>query len=144
MQGMQPVTWLLSAYCRLFHRRVLWPVCGRYRCATCLRVWECEAVITQIERQQERIAELEQVVKALRETLEDIATASPHSGRRIEKLFKLDHVGVSAESGELLPCPFCGCHAAMHEEAFMLGSDTGYRVECEGACHAMTYWWHSA
>lgn len=26
-------------FCRLFHRRVMWPVNGGYICRTCLRRW---------------------------------------------------------------------------------------------------------
>jgi Lar family restriction alleviation protein len=43
----------------------------------------------------------------------------------------------------LLPCPFCGCLAWIHSMAIFPGGIRGWRIECEGDCHAMTCWWHS-
>lgn len=50
---------------------------------------------------------------------------------------------------ELKPCPFCGCTAWVHMDPVILStgvksgvSPAGWRVECEGDCHAMTCWWH--
>lgn len=44
----------------------------------------------------------------------------------------------------LLPCPFCGCHGWLHAHGQVFTDQmTGYRVECEGACHAMTCYWHT-
>lgn len=46
----------------------------------------------------------------------------------------------------LLSCPFCGCLAWLHSDgAAFAKSDggIGYRVECEGNCHAMTCYWHT-
>lgn len=44
---------------------------------------------------------------------------------------------------ELLACPFCACLAAMHVHGSIFHDGaTGYRVECEGFCHAMTCYWH--
>lgn len=42
-------------------------------------------------------------------------------------------------------CPFCGCKAKryLHGAIFSDGKP-GHRVECEGACHAMTCYWHTA
>ena len=43
---------------------------------------------------------------------------------------------------KLLPCPFCHSLAAMHS-APVFGGDHGFRIECEGICHAMTCYWHT-
>jgi len=43
-------------------------------------------------------------------------------------------------------CPFCGCLAHCHHSMPFIsspGASDGWRVECEGTCHAMTCWWHS-
>lgn len=51
----------------------------------------------------------------------------------------------------LEPCPFCGNAAWLHVNRSIFAGQTyddypnqnwGYRVECEGDCHAMTCWWH--
>jgi Lar family restriction alleviation protein len=45
---------------------------------------------------------------------------------------------------ELLPCPFCGSLAWMHADGGVLAdASVGYRVECQGRCHAMTCYWHA-
>jgi len=50
---------------------------------------------------------------------------------------------------ELKPCPFCGSSPWLHSyKGIFVGEipyrgDIGYRVECEGECHAMTCYWHS-
>lgn len=43
----------------------------------------------------------------------------------------------------LLPCPFCGDLAGMHCDPRLFHGSPGFRVECEGNCHAMTCWWHT-
>lgn len=44
----------------------------------------------------------------------------------------------------LLPCPCCGDLAWMHADGGTLpDARIGYRVECEGACHLMTCYWHT-
>jgi len=43
----------------------------------------------------------------------------------------------------LLECPFCGCQAWIYCKAVFPGGVLGWRVECEGECHAMTCWWHT-
>lgn len=46
-------------------------------------------------------------------------------------------------SKELLNCPFCGCESWMHADGTAFNDGRiGYRVECEGTCHAMTCYWH--
>lgn len=47
------------------------------------------------------------------------------------------------ETFALLPCPFCGDLASMHHDPLCFRGASGYRVECEGRCHAMTCWWHT-
>jgi hypothetical protein len=47
------------------------------------------------------------------------------------------------QSEQLKPCPFCDCEAWMHKHGGIFGSEPGYRVECEGKCHAMTCYWHT-
>lgn len=50
------------------------------------------------------------------------------------------------ETTELKPCPHCGDLAWMHAYGAIFarsGGDIGYRVECEGACHSMTCYWHT-
>lgn len=44
---------------------------------------------------------------------------------------------------KLSPCPFCGCLAWLHAHGRIFSSGIGYRVECEGMCHAMTCYWHT-
>ena len=47
---------------------------------------------------------------------------------------------------DLKDCPFCGSIAFMYADGGNVledGSRIGYRVECEGACHAMTCYWHT-
>ena len=52
---------------------------------------------------------------------------------------------------KLKPCPFCGCLAWAHQNQTVFANqkyegeegDIGYRIECEGDCHAMTCWWHT-
>jgi Lar family restriction alleviation protein len=44
---------------------------------------------------------------------------------------------------QLKPCPFCGDAAWMKKHGGIFGGDIGYRVECEGRCHAMTCYWHT-
>src|SRR5258706_7181853 len=51
--------------------------------------------------------------------------------------------GKEAEMGRLLPCPFCGSLAGLHEQRNVFPEGAGWRVECEGACRAMTCYWHS-
>ncbi len=46
-------------------------------------------------------------------------------------------------STELLGCPFCGDVAWMHSHGSVFNGQMGHRVECEGACHAMTCYWHT-
>jgi hypothetical protein len=43
----------------------------------------------------------------------------------------------------LEPCPFCSCEAWVHCGRAFTNGAIGYRVECEGTCHAMTCWWHT-
>jgi len=40
-------------------------------------------------------------------------------------------------------CPFCGSFASMKCHGSIFPSGPGYRVECEGKCHAMTCYWHT-
>ena len=42
---------------------------------------------------------------------------------------------------KLKDCPFCGDKAWMHTGSVSFG--LGFRVECEGNCHAMTCYWHT-
>ena len=55
--------------------------------------------------------------------------------------------GVTDKASELKPCLFCGCMGRLHisRNAFKreLGRPVAYRIECEGACHSMTCWWHT-
>lgn len=49
---------------------------------------------------------------------------------------------------ELKDCPFCGDLAWPHHSRSAFsghcsGGSEGWRIECEGKCHAMTCWWHS-
>jgi Lar family restriction alleviation protein len=44
-------------------------------------------------------------------------------------------------SEELKLCPFCGAIPLVHATPVFHGV-VGFRIECEGACHAMTCWWH--
>ena len=44
---------------------------------------------------------------------------------------------------ELKPCPFCGCEGWIHSSRVFDDGAIGYRVECEGQCHAMTCYWHT-
>lgn len=44
----------------------------------------------------------------------------------------------------LQPCPFCNALASLQCHGGIFGGDAGYRVECAGACHAMTCYWHTA
>lgn len=46
---------------------------------------------------------------------------------------------------ELKPCPFCGSEAWPHHHGgvFIEGQRDGHRIECEGACHSMTCYWHT-
>lgn len=37
--GRSGLNWLSRLWCRHFHRRVLWPIHGKYHCAECLREW---------------------------------------------------------------------------------------------------------
>lgn len=51
-----------------------------------------------------------------------------------------------ANAPALLPCPFCGCLAWLYAYSGIFSGiegSTGYRVECEGMCHAMTCYWHT-
>ena len=58
------------------------------------------------------------------------------------------NVGLDAR---LEPCPFCGGDATLeHDNSIFTGcgfldskSYEGWRIECQGDCHAMTCWWHS-
>lgn len=43
----------------------------------------------------------------------------------------------------LKPCPFCGCEAWLYSHGRIFNPGIGHRVECEGACHAMTCYWHT-
>lgn len=44
----------------------------------------------------------------------------------------------------LEPCPHCGGPASIHATTSCFHDrKPGWRVECEGDCHAMTCWWHS-
>jgi hypothetical protein len=44
----------------------------------------------------------------------------------------------------LLPCPHCGCPAAIHcAGSIFRDARLAWRIECEGECHSMTCWWHS-
>jgi len=48
-----------------------------------------------------------------------------------------------ASRSKLALCPFCGSEAWVHADGAVLQGETGYRVECEGRCHAMTCYWHT-
>jgi len=43
----------------------------------------------------------------------------------------------------LKPCPFCEGPASMQCHGGIFHGHSGFRVECEGTCHAMTCYWHS-
>lgn len=50
----------------------------------------------------------------------------------------------ASELSVLLPCPFCGDDAWLHCHGGVFSDvKIGYRVECEGECHAMTCYWHT-
>jgi restriction alleviation protein Lar len=44
---------------------------------------------------------------------------------------------------DLLSCPFCGSLAWLHGHGQIFSGAPGWRVECEGTCHAMTCYWHT-
>lgn len=51
----------------------------------------------------------------------------------------------SFTKANLNPCPFCGSEPHLHEHGHVLpDSPSAFRVECEGKCHAMTCYWHTA
>jgi hypothetical protein len=43
---------------------------------------------------------------------------------------------------DLKPCPFCGDAGWMHSKAVFQGA-YGHKIECQGACHAATCYWHT-
>jgi hypothetical protein len=46
----------------------------------------------------------------------------------------------------LRPCPFCGCAAWLYGEGGAFASpdgSIGWRVQCQGKCHAVTCYWHT-
>jgi hypothetical protein len=47
------------------------------------------------------------------------------------------------EDSRLLPCPHCGDYASITCNPGIFHGVPGWRVECEGRCHAMTCYWHS-
>jgi len=50
---------------------------------------------------------------------------------------------------KLKTCPFCGAQSWLHSYNGIFIKETpdkgvwGYRVECAGACHGMTCYWHT-
>lgn len=44
---------------------------------------------------------------------------------------------------ELKPCPFCKALGWMQIDGGIFQGEVGYRVECQGKCHAMTCYWHT-
>ncbi len=102
-------------------------------------------------------------IKALREALnkygkhEDTCTryVAMYTGAGctcgLDKALKKDEA--ENDKSELLPCPFCGDEASVNKDPNIFCHQTyegypenhteGFRIECEGQCHAMTCWWHT-